>query len=210
MRVAPFGHPRISGYVLLPAAFRSLSRPSSAPSAKASALCSSSLDHFVWLITIRLSHPDTSVYQDAALLPILSYVQGLSFAFTRLLKTLICYFLILLRNNTSRCLLSFVCAFPRQSSHILRLRFGSSFTVFGLMLSYMRFSRCVHAFSSLTFYQDWRPPALPHRLQCSTIGRPGLNRRVRHGNGCFPRPYRRQMSQFSTEASASASLPIDP
>ena len=46
MRVAPFGYPRIDGYVLLPAAFRSLSRPSSAPSAKASALCSSSLDHF--------------------------------------------------------------------------------------------------------------------------------------------------------------------
>ena len=36
--VAPFGHLRISGYVLLPAAFRSLSRPSSAPGAKAFAL----------------------------------------------------------------------------------------------------------------------------------------------------------------------------
>ena len=39
-RVSPFGHPRITGYLLLPAAFRSLSRPSSALSAKASALCS--------------------------------------------------------------------------------------------------------------------------------------------------------------------------
>ena len=37
-RVAPFGYPRIAGYLLLPVAFRSLSRPSSAPSAKASAL----------------------------------------------------------------------------------------------------------------------------------------------------------------------------
>ena len=43
-RVPPFGYLRISGYLLLPAAFRSLSRPSSAPSAKASALCSFSLD----------------------------------------------------------------------------------------------------------------------------------------------------------------------
>ena len=43
-RVPPFGYLRISGYLLLPAAFRSLSRPSSAPSAKASALCSYSLD----------------------------------------------------------------------------------------------------------------------------------------------------------------------
>ena len=33
---------------------------------------------------------------------------------------------------------------------------------------------------------SWRPPALPHRLQCSTIGRSGLNHRVRDGNGCDP------------------------
>ena len=31
-----------------------------------------------------------------------------------------------------------------------------------------------------------QPPALPHRLQCSTIGRLSLNRRVRDENGCFP------------------------
>ena len=37
-RVSPFRHLRINGHVLLPAAFRSLSRLSSAPSAKASAL----------------------------------------------------------------------------------------------------------------------------------------------------------------------------
>ena len=46
-RVSPFRHPRIDGYVLLPAAFRSLSRLSSALSAKASALRPSSLDLFV-------------------------------------------------------------------------------------------------------------------------------------------------------------------
>ena len=40
MQVSPFRHPRIAGYVLLPVAFRSLSRLSSAPGAKASALCS--------------------------------------------------------------------------------------------------------------------------------------------------------------------------
>ena len=32
----------------------------------------------------------------------------------------------------------------------------------------------------------WQPPALPHRLQCSTIGRPGLNSRVRDGYACSP------------------------
>ena len=34
-RVAPFGNLRIKGYLLLPVAYRSLSRPSSAPDAKA-------------------------------------------------------------------------------------------------------------------------------------------------------------------------------
>ena len=43
-RVSPFRHPRIDGYLLLPVAFRSLSRLSSALSAKASTLRSYSLD----------------------------------------------------------------------------------------------------------------------------------------------------------------------
>ena len=42
--VSPFRHLRIDGYLPLPAAFRSLSRLSSAPSAKASALCPYLLD----------------------------------------------------------------------------------------------------------------------------------------------------------------------
>ena len=44
MRVSPFRHLRIHGHLLLPAAFRSLSRLSSALSAKASTLCSFLLD----------------------------------------------------------------------------------------------------------------------------------------------------------------------
>ena len=43
-RVSPFRHPRIDGYLLLPVAFRSLSRLSSALSAKASTLRSYLLD----------------------------------------------------------------------------------------------------------------------------------------------------------------------
>ena len=46
-RIAPFGHPRINTYLPFPVAFRSLSRPSSAPSAKAFALRPSSLDLFL-------------------------------------------------------------------------------------------------------------------------------------------------------------------
>ena len=44
MWVSPFRHSRINGYLLLPVTFRSLSRLSSALSAKASTLRSSSLD----------------------------------------------------------------------------------------------------------------------------------------------------------------------
>ena len=44
MRVPPFGNLRFIRYLLLTAAYRSLSRPSSASGAKASALCSFLLD----------------------------------------------------------------------------------------------------------------------------------------------------------------------
>ena len=44
MRVAPFGYLRINACLQLPAAFRSLPRPSSAPGAKAFALRPYSLD----------------------------------------------------------------------------------------------------------------------------------------------------------------------
>ena len=46
MGVSPFGYLRIEAYLQLPAAFRSLSRPSSAPDAKAFTLCSCSLELF--------------------------------------------------------------------------------------------------------------------------------------------------------------------
>ena len=53
MSVSTFGYLRISAYLQLPAAFRSLSRPSSAPDAKAFALCSYSLElSYQWLLKI--------------------------------------------------------------------------------------------------------------------------------------------------------------
>ena len=54
--VPQFGYPRIEAYLQLPAAFRSLSRPSSAPDAKAFTLCSFSLELIVLLLFLnRLS-----------------------------------------------------------------------------------------------------------------------------------------------------------
>ena len=44
MGVSPFGNLRIKAHLRLPVAYRSLSRPSSAPDAKAFTLCSCSLE----------------------------------------------------------------------------------------------------------------------------------------------------------------------
>ena len=52
MWVPPFGHLRVDGYVLLTAAYRSLSRPSSAPSAKASTWCSCYLTKMLGLLFV--------------------------------------------------------------------------------------------------------------------------------------------------------------
>ncbi len=46
-RVPPFGYPRINACKRLPEAFRSLLRPSSPASAKASTVCPSALDHIL-------------------------------------------------------------------------------------------------------------------------------------------------------------------
>ena len=52
-------------------------------------------------------------------------------------------------------------------------------------------------------FQILRPPALPRRLQRSTIGRTGLNRRVRYGNGCVPGTHHHSKYLISFGLSAS-------
>ncbi len=58
-RVTPFGYPRISGCVLLPAAFRSLPRPSSYSSSKASTMDPFSLDH-IFSCSSSFAHRESS------------------------------------------------------------------------------------------------------------------------------------------------------
>src|ERR1035437_4520366 len=62
-RVTPFGYPGITGYVLLPLAFRSLSRPSSPRSSKASTIHLDSLDHIIVSSSIISFHSITSLVQ---------------------------------------------------------------------------------------------------------------------------------------------------
>ena len=65
--VSPFGNLRINAYLQLPEAYRSLSRPSSAPDAKAFSMCSSSLD----LVTARLlAHLLTQISHFSAAAPL--------------------------------------------------------------------------------------------------------------------------------------------
>ena len=49
-----FGNPRIKGCLLLPEAYRSLPRPSSTSSAKASTVCPFLLDHIIWSAINRI------------------------------------------------------------------------------------------------------------------------------------------------------------
>ena len=52
-----------------------------------------------------------------------------------------------------------------------------------------------------------QPPTLPCRLQHSTIGRPGLNHRVRDENGCLPRAYRHRKGLLLFFAALLSQLP---
>ena len=47
---------------------------------------------------------------------------------------------------------------------------------------------------ALIFFLIRQPPILPYRCQYSTFGRFGLNRRVRDGNGCYPKAHRHRKS----------------
>ena len=153
MRVSPFGYLRIVGYVLLPEAFRSLSRPSSAPGAKASALCS-----FCLTSSLPLAYGRFFFYiVSSRFLKAFRLLPPLRFNWMFFLDSL------------------FFC------QGTLRALIASLF----LYIKAFRFR--LPPFAS-RFYTNRRrqPPALPHRLQCSTIGRLSLNHRVRDVYGCAP------------------------
>ena len=164
------------GYLLLPVAFRSLSRLSSALSAKASTLRSSSLNQRIErfkLVQFRVHS-----------------VAHLSFVFVN-------YYFIVLSDDLGCLLLVYqeICfLYSVFKVQILTEIHRSSKTknVFWLW-SPMKLS--LHGIASLkltyilnldNFQNIRQPPALPYRLQHSTIGRLSLNHRVRDENGCVP------------------------
>ena len=161
-RVSPFGHPRIKGYLLLPAAFRSLSRPSSALSAKASALRSFCLTICCYSVNSLAFFP-----LDDNLSSMSSYS-----------------FVVILSDNYG--------VFQGFISHVCNFQGTILTDVLSAMKTDNLFSAFITGKTSYSFFKLWQPPTLPHRLQCSTLGRLGLNRRVRDGYGCLPQTHRRQ------------------
>ena len=127
MGVPSFGNLRIEAYLQLPAAYRSLSRPSSAPDAKAFTLCSCSLELlFVLTILVLIS---------AELLEFLQIKFGIIFSRERFFPfTLLSYstsvksFLPLLERPILEFLLSL---YSSLKSVLLSVRFYSYFALFG-------------------------------------------------------------------------------
>ena len=74
--------------------------------------------------------------------------------------------------------------FSRYKSNLLM----KSINLMGLRRLELPTSRLSGVRSNQLSYRPliWQPPTLPCRLQHSTIGRLGLNHRVRDGNGCYP------------------------
>ena len=204
-RVSPFRHLRIVGCLLLPEAFRSLSRLSSALSAKASSLrsCSLNLFHIYSVIYGRVWFYFLDV-----------------FSISRFFDSSVCgfqgtcgvsgiAFLSCLKHNGDGEIRTLDPLLARQVlSQLSYTPMGSCFFCF-LLCTFMDFlplglsglepptSRLSGVRSNQLSYKPffwlWQPPAFPHRLQCSIIGRLGLNLRVRDGDGCFPQAHRHQI-----------------
>ena len=85
MGVPSFGNPRIEAYLQLPAAYRSLSRPSSAPDAKAFTLCSCSLELPSFKSTSR------STLFSRSYLNCLSFIQNMDNCFSQQLGFPSCF-----------------------------------------------------------------------------------------------------------------------
>ena len=212
MWVSPFRDLRVNGYLLLTAAYRSLSRLSSALSAKASTLRSSSLDLLHKACALRSDNSSyIALYSVIALLKLNSF-KSIKLSYLHLISDVLIY----LRCHIFRCSTSFRSITYLYEvfkvhidcfiSHQKTQSFLNSLTTGKSSVYLNSFSRCNGWYTFRTSMFKWlmrlghccdfrichflllirQPPALPCRLQHSTIGRLGLNHRVRDGNGCVP------------------------
>ena len=203
-RVSPFRNLRITEYLLLPAAYRSLSRLSSALSAKASTLRPYQLDLIKNFVLVRcialhlfffacqliLQNYLAWMSDKSYLYDLFFYMQfsryyqikSVRFYLLQVASQLVLY-TTLWRSNLNQCFATY------GLHYAVKIRFDVHFVAFWLMLDQSSMIRMLSYHASLIqryFLFNWRPPTLPCRLQHSTIGRLGLNHRVRDGNGCYP------------------------
>ena len=203
-RVSPFRYLRLNGYLLLPAAFRSLSRLSSALSAKASTLRPYQLDLIKNFVLVRcialhlfffacqliLQNYLAWMSDKSYLYDLFFYMQfsryhqikSIRFYLLQVASQLVLY-TMLWRSNLNQCFATY------GLHYAVKIKSDVHFVAFWLMLDQSSMIRMLSYHASLIqryFLFNWRPPTLPCRLQHSTIGRLGLNHRVRDGNGCYP------------------------
>ena len=171
-RVSPFRHLRIKDYLHLPAAFRSLSRLSSALSAKASTLRSFLLDYSI-LVIIALITFVTNFWS-------VTYYSLKNFTV-----------ITMSWSNRYLIILSFCMKFSKYISQ--QILFSSADNGDGEIRTLdPLLARQVLSQLSYAPVVIWQPPTFPYRYQYSIIGRLSLNHRVRDENGCFPKTHRHQ------------------
>ena len=171
MWVSPFRHLRLIGYLLLPEAFRSLSRLSSALSAKASTLRS-----------FLLGHSDLiALTSDGWCCLVCFYFFAV---FLQRLVSSLSYVLRIL--DVSYMQFS---RYIKMRAHLKILNLLSHIWLFYQPFKHKNFL-CLNHWQNhhllILFFVIRQPPAFPCRLQHSIIGRLSLNHRVRDGNGCLP------------------------
>ena len=211
MWVSPFRYLRIKGYLLLPVAFRSLSRLSSALSAKASTLRSFLLDLVYsfysvrnWVFAFKNADRITSILNFRSF--------GLLFSDV-LIKNLfhqnLLYEVFKVQQRTlfaleiasqfplsgTLCNLLTECLSVIRNLNVLKsLITGKTSFIRTTLPCWNRLApgrvtldaRSIQKAFQLVCYLIWQPPAFPYRRQYSIIGRLGLNHRVRDVDGCFP------------------------
>ena len=190
-RVSPFRYLRIIGYVLLPEAFRSLSRLSSALSAKASTLRPyyfnrSRNDRISWFSVSSLMYSVTSA----------GFV-FLSFSYLVINDEIwISLMSWLISISENEFYLNSCMKFSRyiRVSETISCIFDTSGLIDHAIQECLFLDRIID--KSKTLLKIRQPPIFPGRLQPSIVGRVSLNHRVRDGNGCDPDAHRHRNIQF--------------
>ena len=203
-RVSPFRYLRIIGYVLLPEAFRSLSRLSSALSAKASTLRPyyfnrSRNDRITWSSVSSLMYSVTSA--------------GFVFLFLISISLLTMKFEIWCLDSFPFLKMNSIINSCMKFSRYIRVSETISciFYTSGLIDHAIQESLFLDRIIDkrlISLLKIRQPPIFPGRLQPGIVGRVSLNHRVRDGNGCCPDAHRHRNYSITAFDSSTIKQPL--